>query len=170
MLASGISLHFLNFVPQATYEVSNETLQTKMRKLARNIAAHDTNIFGISTTILRGLRAQGDFVVLSIQAGRSLLKALQDKMQADVSTKGMTSSVAYLDAFNPTEQKQAVRVTADQLTDPAWLLSAFEKRCVAMRASHWKSHAEMMNSMVTEVLSINRSGRPQQCFKREKNL
>lgn len=94
MLASGVALHFINFVPQATYE--------------------------------------GDFVVLSIQAGRLLLKVVGNKMAGNVPEGALSSSVRHLYTFDPAAKKEAADATLGDFGCPQWLVKAFEIRATAM--------------------------------------
>lgn len=94
MLASGVSLHFVSYLPQVTYE--------------------------------------GDFVILSIQAGRSLLKIVGNKMGGNVPEGALQSSVRHLYAFDPSAVQTAPDVTQEQLRCPHWLVTAFEKRATTM--------------------------------------
>lgn len=67
-------------------------------------------------------------MILSIQAGRSLLKIVGNKMGGNVPEGALQSSVRHLYAFDPKAIQEAPDATQEHLGCPHWLVNAFEKR------------------------------------------
>ncbi|XP_026190727.1 peroxisomal acyl-coenzyme A oxidase 1 [Cyclospora cayetanensis] len=75
---------------------------------------------------------EGDFVILSLQAGRLLLKAVGNKMAGGALKEGLQSSVRHLYDFDPTAAHDLQDVTTENLHCPYWLVKAFERRSSVM--------------------------------------
>jgi len=73
---------------------------------------------------------EGDFVVLSIQAGRSLLKVVEDKMSGGGTTSG-SASYKYLYDFDPERPSQSPSVSCNWRC-PNWQLTVFRCRSCAL--------------------------------------
>lgn len=82
----------------------------------------------MTKTASKCLRHQGDFVVLSIQAGRLLLKIVGNKIAGNVPKDALESSVRHLYAFNPEEVPSPHEATKEELQCPLWLVRLFEQR------------------------------------------
>lgn len=79
-------------------------------------------------SVLRFASTQGDFVILSLQAGRLLLKVVGNRMAGNIPSEALTSSVRHLYTFDFDSISEVAVVTREDLLSFNWMIKAFEKR------------------------------------------
>lgn len=79
-------------------------------------------------SVLQFAFTQGDFVILSLQAGRLLLKVVGNRMAGNIPSGALTSSVRHLYTFDFDSVSEVAVVTKEDLLSFNWMIKAFEKR------------------------------------------
>ena len=75
-----------------------------------------------------GVYVQGDFIILSLQAGRLLLKVVGQRMAGETPRGALTSSVRHLYTCDLETVSKPQQPSTEELLSPQWIVQAFERR------------------------------------------
>eukprot|EP00922_Rhytidocystis_sp_ex-Travisia-forbesii_P046438 GHVS01069221.1.p1 GENE.GHVS01069221.1~~GHVS01069221.1.p1 ORF type:complete len:710 (+),score=105.82 GHVS01069221.1:42-2132(+) len=99
---------------------------------------------------------EGDFVVLSIQAGRILLKAVESKMSGAEVARLSELSFRYLFDFDPFHSRDAeVAGAAQRLLDVHWQISAYKQRSCVLTYKAAQAFAGALGQGMTNLQALD---------------
>ncbi|CDJ67673.1 acyl-coenzyme A oxidase, putative [Eimeria necatrix] len=101
---------------------------------------------------------EGDFVILSLQAGRLLLKVVGNRMAGNIPSEALTSSVRHLYTFDFDSISEVAVVTREDLLSFNWMIKAFEKRAsvlVYMTAQRFSSLGGPSSASAFEAIKVD---------------